>query len=138
MVPQKKTVHSYCAVLRVHQVLSWSSQQIEPHNLVSWNAAAREPLRRNIKVRFSTKSSAANGTITEWEGVVHVRAFGAEDLAVSRQQGFQPVTGEFPTEFFTVRSVERPSNWPPNCRNRAFANSLDPKYCVCDPILESG
>jgi hypothetical protein len=112
------------------------TQDIEPLDFGEWNGTKKLSIRRNIKVTFTTKTiedstrNDVNAT-TRWEAIMNVRAFGASDLSVTLKQGFKEQKGDFGTETFTVRSIDRPSQWPTQCRNHAVAHGVDPKHCVC-------
>ena len=122
-------------------------QEIEPSNFASWDPRKHKTLQRNFKVAFTTivsedlptfvagSSNGQNTTdefITTWEGILNLRVNDPEDLDIPPEQGFPSRAGStFPSEIYTVRSIERPSEWPMNCRNQAIAVSIDPKYCVC-------
>eukprot|EP00957_Ditylum_brightwellii_P168966 12861412-Ditylum_brightwellii.AAC.1 len=133
MVPRQD--FSYCGAVQLHQILHFSSQEIQPNVFEQWNPTLQQPLQRNLRMGFSTTTLSTHGgntnNVTEWQAVMNLRAFGAEDLVVGIEQGFQTKNGTFNTEMYTMRSIERPSDWPKECRDRAFADGLDPKYCVC-------
>lgn len=110
---------SYCVPVRLDAIVSAHTQHDEHDG---------NDRIRNFKFVFTTSQPE----LVEWEASVRLETSSTtSDATHINEDGFQPQQGNFANETFTIGFVNRPSEWPRECRDRALKDGLQPKYCVC-------